>query len=226
MYDMLKFASNKIQTIMDLAAMRRDYKTRSLSEADVLPDAVEQFRKWFHEAVEMDVPEANAMVLATATKEGKPSARVLLLKGVNEDGFIFYTNYESRKGRELIENPQASMVFLWHELERQIRIEGTVKKLSKQESELYFYSRPFQSQVSALISPQSKVIHGKKELEELHQKTMALHEGSKLPFPENWGGFILVPMALEFWQGRESRFHDRIQYTKTSDDWKIERLAP
>jgi pyridoxamine 5'-phosphate oxidase len=211
---------------MDIAAMRKDYKMKSLNEAEVMDDAMEQFRLWFKEAREAQTPEPNAMTLATCTLDAKPSARIVLLKGITPEGFIFYTNYESRKAMELAQNPVASIVFLWHEIERQVCIKGNVKKVSREESEEYFYSRPFESQVSAIISPQSKVIAGKAELEVLHRKTMALHEGAKVPFPENWGGYIVVPSVIEFWQGRASRFHDRLQYTKVEEGWKIERLAP
>ena len=211
---------------MDITTMRKEYKMKSLDESGILPDPIAQFRVWFKEAMEAAVPEPNAMTLATCTPDARPAARIVLLKELSSEGFVFYTNYDSRKASELAENPLASLVFLWHELERQVRIEGSVKKISREESENYFYSRPFQSQVSALISPQSKVIEGKEELQQLHQKMMALHEGGKIPFPENWGGYIVIPAVIEFWQGRESRFHDRIQYTKKENEWVIERLAP
>lgn len=211
---------------MDIAAMRKDYKLKSLNEWDVLPDAMEQFKVWFNESREAQTAEPNAMTLATCTPDAKPAARIVLLKGITPEGFIFFTNYESRKGMELAQNPAACLVFLWHELERQVRIDGHVIKVSREENEEYFYSRPFESQVSAIVSPQSKVIAGKAELEVLHKKTMALHEGAKVPFPENWGGYIVIPSVIEFWQGRASRFHDRLQYTKVEEGWKIERLAP
>ncbi len=211
---------------MDISLMRKEYKLKILSEAQVMPDAMDQFRLWFKEAEEAAIPEPNAMTLATSTLNAKPSARIVLLKGITSEGFIFYTNYESRKAMEMAENPSVALVFLWHELERQVRVEGKVKKTSREESEKYFYSRPFQSQVSALISPQSKVIAGKEELNLIHQNTRAMHEGDKVPFPENWGGYTVVPSLIEFWQGRESRFHDRIQYTRNVEGWVIERLAP
>ena len=211
---------------MDLFLMRKEYIMKSLNEGDVLEEPLAQFKKWFNESKEAAVPEPNAMTLATCTPEGKPAARIVLLKEITGEGFVFFTNYESRKARELAENPFASLVFLWHELERQVRVEGIVEKISREESENYFYSRPFQSQVSALISPQSQVINGKEELHRLHQKTYALHDGGKVPFPANWGGFIVIPTVIEFWQGRESRFHDRLQYTKRENGWKLERLAP
>lgn len=211
---------------MDLSEMRKDYIMQGFDETDAVDDAMTQFKIWFEEAIRSQVQEPNAMTLATATTDGKPSARVVLLKAATEEGFVFYTNYESRKADELAENPQAALLFLWLELARQIRIEGTVKKISKEESMSYFYTRPFQSQVSALISPQSKVINGKLDLFLEHQKTVVMYEGNKVPFPENWGGYILIPTSIEFWQGRESRFHDRIQYTKAETGWQKVRLAP
>lgn len=218
---------NKLKVfIMDIASMRKDYKMKNLSEEAVIHDPMQQFKQWFEESIEAQVPEPNAMILATCSPEAKPSARVMLLKGVTPEGFIFFTNYESRKGLELAQNPQASVVFLWLELERQVRIEGVVKKVTREESEQYFYSRPFESQVSAMISPQSKAIEGKLELEALHKKTTEMYLGAKVPFPDHWGGFLLCPTTIEFWQGRESRFHDRIQFTKKDAAWSWVRLAP
>ncbi len=211
---------------MDLAAMRKEYKMKSLNETEVLHDPMQQFKRWFEESIEAQVPEPNAMTLATCTLDAKPSARVMLLKGVTPDGFIFYTNYESHKGVELAQNPQAALVFLWLELERQVRIEGIVKKVSREETEQYFYSRPFESQISAIISPQSKAIEGKLELEALHKRTTEMYAGGKVPFPDHWGGFLLMPSMIEFWQGRQSRFHDRIQFTQNASAWSWVRLAP
>jgi pyridoxamine 5'-phosphate oxidase len=211
---------------MDIASMRKDYKMKSLDESDVLPDGIEQFKQWFQEAIEVEVPEPNSMTLATASAEGDPSARIVLLKGLTDEGFIFFTNYESRKGEELAQNPKAALVFFWQELERQVRIEGRVKKVSREENEKYFYTRPFQSQVSAYVSPQSKVIEGKRGLEEIRDVSATKFEGGKVPYPEQWGGYCVVPEKIEFWQGRESRFHDRLRYTKTGEGWNCERLAP
>ncbi len=199
---------------------------KSLNEADATLNGMEMFNLWFEEAMASGIPEANAMTLATCTLDAKPSARVVLLKNATSFGFVFYTNYESRKGEELSQNPNACLVFFWRELERQVRIEGSVKKISREESEQYFYSRPFQSQVSAVISPQSKIINGKKDLELLHQKTSEIYEGEKIPFPDFWGGYIVIPSSIEFWQGRENRFHDRLLYKKNDIGWTRVRLAP
>ncbi len=211
---------------MNIADMRRDYLMKPFNEMDAKEDAMEQFHLWFEEAVQAEVPEPNAMTLATASLNGRPSARIVLLKGATSEGFVFFTNYESRKAQEMAVNPQAALVFSWLELARQVRIDGTIQKISKEESENYFYSRPFTSQVSALISPQSKVIQSKEPLESLHQRLVAQYEGGKVPFPENWGGYLLTPNEIEFWQGRASRFHDRLHYLKTDTGWKRERLAP
>jgi pyridoxamine 5'-phosphate oxidase len=211
---------------MDISKMRKDYKMETLREGDVKADPLDQFRLWFEEALKAEVPEPNAMTLATCSANAKPSARIVLLKGVIESGFIFFTNYDSRKGIEIASNPLASLVFLWHELERQVRVDGAIEKISREESASYFYSRPFQSQVSALVSPQSKVIQGKDALEQLHAEKTALYSNNTVPFPENWGGYLVKPEVIEFWQGRSSRFHDRICYKREFGNWKIERLAP
>ena len=167
------------------------------------------------------------MVLATANVDFKPSARVVLLKGIEEGAFIFYTNYNSRKGRELLWNPYATLLFFWNELHRQVRIEGRVKKISEEESDKYFQSRPEQSQLGALVSPQSEVIANRKFLEEKLAEAAAKFSGKKVPRPENWGGYKVIPQAIEFWQGRSSRLHDRILFTLINEsEWKIERLAP
>lgn len=208
----------------NIAGIRKEYKLRSLLEEDVDADPLKQFKRWWDEAVESKVEEVNAMTLATAAK-GKPSARVVLLKGLNEDGFIFFTNYESRKGKELNENPFASLVFFWKELERQIRIEGSVKKVSETESDAYFIIRPEQSRVSAWSSPQSKVIKSRKELEETFEKYLQLADSIILR-PPHWGGYLVTPSLIEFWQGRPNRLHDRLQYTLNDKEWKLERLAP
>ncbi len=211
----------------NLADLRRSYALESLSKNDVSPDPIVQFGHWFREALNSDLPEPNAMTLATATRDGKPSARTVLLKGFDDQGFVFYTNYESRKGRELAENPNVALLFAWLELERQIRIEGTVEKVSREESLRYFQSRPKGSQIGAWASPQSRVIERREVLEKKVDALLIDYAQSDvLPLPPFWGGYRVRPLAIEFWQGRESRLHDRICYTKVSDTWQITRLAP
>ncbi|MCB0573669.1 MAG: pyridoxamine 5'-phosphate oxidase [Saprospiraceae bacterium] len=213
----------------DLAALRRNYAHKSLTESDVLPNPVEQFARWFEEVLESRLTEPNAMTLATANRHGKPSARTVLLKGFDENGFVFYTNYESRKGRELTENPCAALLFTWLDLERQVRIEGVVEKVSEGESLAYFQSRPKGSQIGAWASPQSRVIEHREILTDKVAELQARYEEEDaLPLPPFWGGFRLRPVAIEFWQGRESRLHDRICYERMEGgaDWKIKRLAP
>ncbi len=214
-------------TLPDIASLRRSYALESLSENDVLPDPVSQFAVWFGEAMNSALPEPNAMTLATATPDGRPSARTVLLKGFNHEGFVFYTNYESRKGQELTLNPHAALLFTWLELERQIRIEGTVEKLDPEESRIYFQSRPKESQIGAWASPQSRAIDGRNVLESRVSELQNEYASEAvLPLPSFWGGFRLKPGLVEFWQGRESRLHDRICYTRAGDEWKIVRLAP
>lgn len=210
-----------------LAQMRRDYSLKSLDESDVLKNPFEQFKCWFEEALKSEVIEPNVMTLSTVSSEGFPSSRVVLLKGLEKDGFIFYTNYESRKANEMKENPHVSLNFCWLELQRQIRIEGTVSKISKKQSLEYFRSRPPGSQIGAWSSPQSQVIENRQVLEERVKAVKAQFQGvQELPLPKFWGGYKVKPMLIEFWQGRESRLHDRIQYSKVKRSWKIERLAP
>jgi pyridoxamine 5'-phosphate oxidase len=211
----------------DIASLRRNYAHQSLSETDVLHDPISQFAVWFEEALNSQLLEPNAMTLATATMEGRPSARTVLLKGFDKQGFVFYTNYESRKGRELAENPQAALLFTWLELERQIRIEGKVEKVTREASLVYFQSRPKGSQIGAWASPQSRVVEDRTVLEKraAELKSEYDHVGA-LPLPPFWGGYWLKPDLIEFWQGRESRLHDRICYTRVGEEWKIERLAP
>ncbi len=211
---------------INIADIRKDYKLKSLLENDIHPDPIKQFKIWWDEAVESNVQEINAMTLATCTKDAKPSARIVLLKGINNNGFVFFTNYESKKGNELEENPNAALIFFWKELERQIRIEGTVKKLSDKESDEYFVIRPEQSRIGAWSSPQSKVIKNRRVLEETFEKyTLHFSDGVILR-PPNWGGYIINPALIEFWQGRPNRLHDRLQYTANNNEWIIERLAP
>ncbi len=208
--------------------LRQDYRLASLDITDVQANPFDQFKKWFQEALDAQLPEPNAMTLATSTSDGKPTIRVVLLKSVDYEGFVFYTNYGSRKGKELAANPYAALNFLWLELERQVRIEGTVEKVSAADSDAYFQSRPKGSQIGAWASPQSMVIPDRKELEEKAQQLTTVYEKEvSLPRPEHWGGFVIKPTLIEFWQGRSSRLHDRMQYTLQADSsWKIERLAP
>lgn len=210
-----------------LAEMREDYRLRSLDISDVNEDPIQQFQSWMNEAVASEIREPNAMTLATATADGKPSARVVLLKGIQEEGFVFYTNYESHKAQEMESNPQVALVFNWLDLQRQIRIEGKVEKQSKMASEAYFQSRPRGSQVGAWVSPQSKVIEDRKMLDERVTEVKERFEGEEvLPIPEFWGGYLVRPEAIEFWQGRSSRLHDRIRYRLRDGQWIRERLAP
>ena len=187
---------------------------------------ISQFSVWWEEAVNSEVLEANAMTLATATKSGIPSARTILLKGYDEKGFIFFTNYNSKKGKELIDNPNASLLFFWKELERQVRIEGTVTKISEEDSDTYFVSRPYESKIGTWSSPQSDVINGRQVLEDNLQRYKDKFTDENVPRPPHWGGFILNPVLIEFWQGRPGRLHDRIQYRLAGNSWIIERLAP
>ncbi|QQL48395.1 pyridoxamine 5'-phosphate oxidase [Mucilaginibacter ginkgonis] len=211
----------------DIENLRQDYKTATLSEQDVKSDPFIQFDSWFNNAMAAEMYEPNAMTLATATSDGRPSARIVLLKGYNKNGFMFYTNYLSRKGRELAKNPLAAITFWWGPLERQIRIEGTIEKLSKQQSEEYFHSRPVKSQLGAVVSPQSQEIDGRDLLEKRMDQLTAEYEGKEVPKPAHWGGYILKPTMFEFWQGRRSRLHDRIVFKKADkNNWKIVRLAP
>ena len=211
-----------------VADLRQNYTFASLLENEIDSNPFKQFASWFQEALNADLIEPNAMTLATASPNGKPSARIVLLKGYDERGFVFYTNYESTKGQELIANPQAALVFFWDKLERQIRIEGKVTKVSMEESNNYFYSRPVGSQIGAWVSDQSRVIGDRETLENRQQELEQEYtEGSTIPRPSHWGGFRVVPDAIEFWQGRPSRLHDRLVYRLQDDaTWKIERLSP
>ena len=212
---------------MTIAERRKDYSLFNLREDDVDPDAIRQFERWFDEATKAGVPEPDAMTLATATPDGRPSARIVLLRGLDDRGFGFFTNYDSRKGRELDANPYAALVFFWHALERQVRVEGRVQRLSADESDHYFQSRPASSRIGAWASPQSEVITSRELLENRCQKLEKDFENGAIPRPTNWGGFRLVPETIEFWQGRPSRLHDRLRYTRHAQSkWLIERLAP
>ena len=211
-----------------ISNLREDYRAKSLDIGEVTADPIQQFEIWFKEALDAAIKEANAMTLATATVNAKPSARIVLLKGFSEKGFLFYTNYESRKGIELATNPNVALVFLWKDLERQVRIEGIAQKITEQQSTDYYHSRPIGSQIGAWASPQSQVIKDRTVLEKNYaQLEKKYTKQSILPKPPHWGGYQVQPTYIEFWQGRSSRLHDRIAYSLQIDKrWKIERLAP
>jgi pyridoxamine 5'-phosphate oxidase len=211
----------------DIAGIRKTYSQKTLSEKDIEPNPIRQFDKWWQEAVASAIDEVNAMTLATASADGIPSARIVLLKGFSENGFVFFTNYNSYKGKQLMENPKACLVFFWKELERQVRITGIVQKTSAQESDDYFYSRPIGSQIGASVSPQSTAIENREWLETRYTEFENKVSAATIQRPGHWGGFIVKPVIIEFWQGRASRLHDRIEYSlQENGNWKIERLAP
>lgn len=210
-----------------IADIRKDYKLRSLLEKDVATHPLRQFDTWWQEALHSEIDEVNAMTLATASADGVPAARIVLLKGYDERGFVFFTNYESFKGMQLAENPRACLVFFWKELERQVRITGLVEKVSADESDAYFNSRPEGSRIGAWVSPQSQVITSREWLEEQEKKYIRDFLAQPLNRPAHWGGYRVKPINIEFWQGRSNRLHDRILYTLQGDNaWTIERLAP
>ena len=210
----------------DFAELRREYSRHSLSEEQVLPDPIGQFLLWLNEAVSAGANEPNAMALATCTADGTPSARIVLLKAVDKDGFSFYTNYLSRKGQELAENPRVALVFYWPELERQVRIEGRVTLTSSAESDAYFASRPPDARIGSAASPQSKPVSSRKEIEDLVTDLRARFPAGNVPRPPHWGGYRVAPHRVEFWQGRVNRLHDRVEYRLDGSAWKIRRLAP
>ncbi|MBS1921310.1 MAG: pyridoxamine 5'-phosphate oxidase [Bacteroidetes bacterium] len=210
-----------------IADLRKEYSQQSLYENEVEADPLFQFKKWWDQVLAADVDEPNAMTLATASMDAVPSARIVLLKDFSEKGFVFFTNYESYKGKQLSENPKACLVFFWKKLERQVRITGLVFKLSSAESDEYFNSRPEASRIGAWTSPQSQVIESRTWLDEQFNKLYAEMKNGNIQRPPHWGGFIVKPVIIEFWQGRVSRLHDRIQYSlQENGTWKIERLAP
>jgi pyridoxamine 5'-phosphate oxidase len=212
---------------MSLADLRKDYSLAGLAEKDLARDPFRQFDRWFQEAEAAKIPEPNAMTLATATKDGRPSARTVLLKEVDGRGFVFYTNYGSRKSRELDVNPRVSLLFPWISLERQVIAEGVASQVSRVEAETYFHSRPLLSQYAAWASAQSSIISGRKLLEDAMKEMEKKYAGSVVPLPPHWGGYRVSPETVEFWQGRRSRLHDRLRYRRSEDgSWIVERLAP
>lgn len=209
-----------------LSDLRMDYTLAGLREEDLAADPFTQFQIWFQQAQEAMGHEPNAMTIATATADGRPSARTVLLKGLDH-GFIFYTNYQSAKGGDLAENPEVELLFYWPELERQVRVHGIAERLNTEASAAYYRSRPRGSQIGAAISPQSQVIASRAVIEEAFARFEAAHDGVDLPLPRNWGGYRVVPESIEFWQGRRSRLHDRLRFVRKPDDtWRVERLAP
>lgn len=211
---------------MELADLRKEYTQRGLHETEAADDPVEQFRRWFEQAVSAQLPEPNAMTLATCTPDGRPSARIVLLKGYNGNGFTFFTSYEGRKAKELDSNPRAALVFYWPELERQIRIEGTIERTSSEESDAYFATRPRNSQLGAWASSQSSVVASREVLERRWAELQARYANQPVPRPPHWGGYRLIPTVFEFWQGRPSRLHDRLRYRRSPTGWVRERLSP
>jgi pyridoxamine 5'-phosphate oxidase len=210
-----------------VARLRKEYARAGLKESDADPDPIEQFGRWFDAVLAADLYEPNAMTLATSTPDGRPSARIVLLKGFDERGFVFYTNYEGRKAEELEANPRAALVFYWGELERQVRVEGRVSRLPDEESDAYFESRPRGSQLGAWVSEQSRQVRDRRVLEERLRGLEAEYEDREVPRPPFWGGYRVEPEAMEFWQGRESRLHDRLRYSRSTDGvWERERLQP
>ena len=212
----------------DLAALRREYGNHGLDTPDLAPDPIEMFRGWLDAAVGAGLHEPNAMVVATVSPAGRPSARLVLLKGLDERGFVFFTNYDSRKGREIEANPAVSLLFPWHDLQRQVRIEGTASRVSREESEVYFAVRPRESQLGAWASPQSQVVASRSALDERYGGVLAqFADVDDVPLPPFWGGIRVAAEAVEFWQGRKGRMHDRLRYRRSElGDWVVERLAP
>ncbi|HHX32004.1 MAG TPA: pyridoxamine 5'-phosphate oxidase [Bacteroidales bacterium] len=210
----------------NLHKMRQEYAAGSLNETNMPQNPMEEFNVWLDFAINSGLTEPNAMTVATSTLDGKPSARVLLLKEVNDKGFVFFTNYLSRKGRELVVNPEVALVFDWHDIERQVRVEGRAEKLPEEESEAYFNERPEDAKIGAWASPQSKIVKDREELEKHLEEIEEQFEGMPVHRPSHWGGYLIRPSVIEFWQGRPSRMHDRLVYYKTEEGWTMHRLAP
>jgi len=211
---------------IDIASIRKDYSKQQLDIKDVSANPISQFNKWFDEAIKAEVIEPNAMSLATVGDYGWPSCRIVLLKGIEEGGFVFYTNYDSKKGHQLSIHPFAALTFFWPELERQVRIEGSVRKVAQEVSDQYFQSRPLESRLGAWASPQSKKVNDRAELEQRKDEFAKKFEDQNPSRPDYWGGYVVLPSMMEFWQGRPGRLHDRIQYQLVDDQWMIDRLAP
>ena len=210
-----------------MSELRREYTDAGLDERDLDANPLKQFEKWFQEAIDAKLDLPDGMTLATATRDGIPSARIVLLRGHDERGFVFYTDYESQKGKELAENPNAALVFCWRALDRQVRITGHVSKVSRENSNNYFQSRPLGSRLAALASRQSEVIPDRKDLEERFKQLKKQYQDGEVPLPSNWGGYRLSPNMIEFWSGRPNRLHDRLRYTRQpNDDWRVERISP
>jgi len=209
-----------------IADLRREYSSRALNEADADTDPIRQFSTWFAEAVKAELLDANAMTLATVSPAGDPAARIVLLKGFDDSGFVFFTNYESAKGRDLAAHPRACLLFFWRELERQVRITGAIEKVTQAESDEYFHSRPFESQVGAWASAQSTTVASRALLDARYAKLKAEYAGQVVPLPPFWGGYRVAANSMEFWQGRTSRLHDRLLYTREPGGWKRARLSP
>jgi pyridoxamine 5'-phosphate oxidase len=214
------------RTKMEIANIRKDYTSRTLEITSVNTDPIRQFKSWMDEVLKNKIDEPNAMMLATTGENMQPSARIVLLRDFSEDGFVFYTNYSSLKGRQVTENPRVALTFFWKELERQVRVEGLVEKISEEQSEKYFHARPFESRLSAAVSTQSEVIPDREYLENLREKLRGQYPNQSIPKPKDWGGYLVKPKSIEFWQGRAGRLHDRILYRAKNNDWIIERLAP
>ena len=210
-----------------IASIRKVYQLQSLLEKDVDANPVRQFENWWQQAIESSIDEVNAFTLSTCSPSGSPSSRIVLLKGIHEDGFVFFTNYDSHKGKEIEQNPKVSLLFFWKEMERQVRVEGIATKVSEEESDEYFNSRPRESRIGAWSSPQSTVISNREVLQENVLKYEKVFENIEVSRPVNWGGYVVQPRLMEFWQGRPGRLHDRLRYFKDQqNNWQIERLAP